>query len=320
MGRRMYQDEWVAVGDVWLHYQDWPWRDRPGPDRPAPDRDRDRPGPGAGPAATPDRAPVLMLHGLTQQSHVFDAAATRLGRGRRCVALDLRGRGESGWAPPSTYTVPRYVEDVRRVLDALGIGAAHVIGTSLGGLIGLSLAAVAPARLRSLVLNDIGPEIDPRGAARIAQYTATVPARFPDFDAAAGWARAQYPWLAGLAPDALGEAVRWAVRREPDGTWRLKLDPAVGRSARAAPAVAAAARAAWWSALEGLRCPVLLVRGAESDVLSDETARAMQRRQPALRRVDVPGVGHAPTLAEPAVLEALAVLYGDEGGSACASS
>jgi len=291
----MYTDEWLHLEGVWLHYQDWP-------------------------ASDPSRAEtVLLLHGLTQQSHAFDAVAARLARRHRCVALDLRGRGESGWAA-GTYTIPQYVADVLALLDALGRGAVHVLGTSLGGLIGLSLARVAPGRLRSLALNDIGPEIDPRGAARVAAYAAAVPERFQDLAAATGWALAQYPWLTGLPPESVTDAIRWAVRRAPDGGWRLKFDPAIGRAPRPAPEATRTASQAWWAALETLRCPVLVVRGSESDILSQETAAAMQVRQPRLRCVDVEGVGHAPSLAEPIAVAALDVFYLAEATSPYPSS
>ena len=148
------------LNGVWLHFQDWPGR-------------REGAGGEAAGAET-----VLLLHGLTQQSHAFDAVAARLARRHRCLALDLRGRGESGWAA-GTYAIPQYVADVLALLDALGLDAVHVLGTSLGGLVGLSLARAAPDRLRSLALNDIGPEIDPRGAARVAAYAAARPGALP---------------------------------------------------------------------------------------------------------------------------------------------
>jgi pimeloyl-ACP methyl ester carboxylesterase len=198
---------------------------------------------------------------------------------------------------------------VLSLLDRLGVGVVHLLGTSLGGLIGMTLASAAPARLRSLALNDIGPDIDPRGAARVAAYSSTVPERFPDFDGVVAWASEQYPWLAGRPREAVAESVRWAVRREPDGRWRLKFDPEIGRAPRPAPEAARAASLAWWAALEALRCPILLVRGGESDILSAETAATMAARQPRLVRVNVPGVGHAPTLTEPVVAEALDAFY-----------
>jgi pimeloyl-ACP methyl ester carboxylesterase len=280
----MYADEWRHLEGVWLHYQDWPGGDAAGAE------------------------PLLLLHGLTQQSHAFDGVAARLRTRHRCLALDLRGRGESGWAP-GTYAIPQYVRDVLALLDALAIESVHVLGTSLGGLVGLSLAAAAPGRLRSLALNDIGPEIDPRGAARVAAYAAAVPDGFPDLAGAVAWACAQYPWLGGLPPDVVSEAVRWAVRREPGGRWRFKFDPAIGQAPRPTAEAARAASEAWWAALASLRCPVLLVRGAESDILSPATAAAMQARQPRLARVEVPGVGHAPTLAEPEATAALEAFY-----------
>jgi pimeloyl-ACP methyl ester carboxylesterase len=290
----MYVDEWRRVRGIWLHFQDWPAESD-------------------GPAGAET---ILLLHGLTQQSHTFDPVAARLSRRHRCLALDLRGRGESEWAP-GTYLIPQYVADVLALLDALGLDAVHILGTSLGGLIGLALAAATPERLRSLVLNDIGPDIDPRGAARVAVYAASVPERFPDLAAATEWALSQYPWLEKLPPTTLTDAIRWAVRRAPDGEWRLKFDPAIGQTPRPTAEAARAAGLARWASLEALRCPVLLIRGAESDILSAETAAAMERRQPRLRRVDVEGVGHAPTLAEPDAVAALDAFYlGDSASRA----
>jgi pimeloyl-ACP methyl ester carboxylesterase len=158
-------------------------------------------------------------------------------------------------------------------------------------------------------LNDIGPEIDPRGGARVAAYAASVPERFPDLAAATDWALAQYSWLGGLPSEALADTLRWALRRGLDGGWRFKFDLAIGRAPRPAPEAVHAASQAWWAALEALRCPVLLIRGWESDILSPEVAAAMETRQTRLRRVDVPGVGHAPTLAEPSVVAALDAFY-----------
>src|SRR5262249_29980956 len=203
-GRRMYTDEWLHLNGVWLHFQDWPAH--------------------AGHAGRAET--VLLLHGLTQQSHAFDVVAPRLAGRYHCLALDLRGRGESGWAP-GTYVIPQYVADVHALLDALELASVHVLGTSLGGLIGLTLARMTPDRLRSLALNDIGPEIDPRGAARVSEYAASVPERFPEVAAATEWALAQYPWLAKQSAEAVSDAIRWAVRRESDGGWRFKFDPAI---------------------------------------------------------------------------------------------
>jgi esterase len=273
----MYRDEWMSVNGVRLHWQDWGAEEAPA---------------------------ILMLHGLTQQSHTFDQVAARLARRYRCIALDLRGRGESEWAEPETYAIPHYVRDVVKFLDELGQPAVHVLGTSLGGLCGLSLGAFDPKRVLSLVLNDIGPEIDRAGSTRIAAYTATVPESFPSFDAVVDWALQRYLWLRGLPRADVEEGLRWAVRANA-GAWRFKFDPAIGKLPPPTAAVMKAAGELWWQTLESLRCAMLLIRGADSDVLSGSTADEMQRRQPALVRVEVPDMGHAPTLSEPIAVEAL---------------
>jgi pimeloyl-ACP methyl ester carboxylesterase len=277
----MYRDESMTINGVRLHWQDW----------------------------GPREAPVLLaLHGLTQQSHTFDGVAGRFAGPYRVVAPDFRGRGESDWAPAESYALPQYVDDVVKLMDALEISAAHFLGTSLGGLCGLSVGAFHPQRVLSLALNDIGPEIDPAGGARIAAYTADVPANFPTLAAVVDWAMGRYVWLRRLPRAQVTEQIRWAVREE-NGGWRFKFDPAIGRVPRPSPDVMAAAGAIWWKALETLPCPMLLVRGAESDVLSWETADDMVRRQPALVRAEVAGMGHAPMLSEPEAAEALDRFY-----------
>lgn len=277
----MYRDEWMTINGARLHWQDWGPREAP---------------------------PLLLLHGLTQQSHSFDGVAARFADRYRCVALDFRGRGDSEWAAPETYAVPQYVDDVVTLLDALEIPAVHVLGTSLGGLCGLSLGAFYPPRLLSLALNDIGPEIDPAGGARIAAYTADVPASFATLDDVVDWALSRYAWLRRLPRAEVTEHVRWAAREEGGG-WRFKFDPAIGRVPRPTPEVMAAAGELWWGALESLRCPMLLIRGALSDVLSRATADEMTRRQPGLVRAEVPDMGHAPMLSEAEAVEALDRFY-----------
>ncbi len=277
----MYRDEWMSINGVRLHWQDW---------------------------GAPEAPAVLMLHGLTQQSHTFDHVAERISARYRCIVLDLRGRGESEWAAPETYTIPHYVQDAVKLLDELTLPAVHILGTSLGGLCGLSLGAFHPQRVLSLALNDIGPEIDPAGAKRIATYTATVPGRFPNFEAAVDWARERYLWLRRLPRAEVEVGLRWAVR-ERDGGWSFKFDPAIGRTPPPTAEVMKSAGEIWWNTLASLRCPILLVRGADSDVLSRATADEMERRQPALVRVEVPDMGHAPMLSELAALAALDRFY-----------
>jgi pimeloyl-ACP methyl ester carboxylesterase len=277
----MYTDEWTAINGVRLHWQQEGPKDAP---------------------------PLLMLHGLTQQSHAFDHVAARFAGRYRCIAPDFRGRGDSDWAPPATYLLPQYVDDVAKLLDALELPSAHILGTSLGGLCGLSLGAVDPQRLLSLALNDIGPEIDPAGRARIAAYTATVPETFPTFDAVVDWAVDRYLWLRRLPRADVEAGLRWAVR-ETDGGWRFKFDPAIGKMLPPTAEMMKSAALVWWETLGSLRCPLLLIRGADSDVLSRATADEMERRQPSLVRAEVPDMGHAPMLSEPSAMDALDRFY-----------
>lgn len=277
-----YRDEFRTVNGCRLHYQDWGDLDAP---------------------------VLLMVHGLSQQSHTFDAVAERLHARFRCIALDVRGRGESEWADPRTYNHRTYVEDILGLMQALDVPRWHYMGTSMGGQIAMMAAARRPEVFTSVVLNDIGPELDPRGGARITQYMQTVPKSFPDFDAALDWAVAQYPWLQGVPRKTVAGSVRWAVREADDGTWRFRFDPAIIQNAPADPAMLKKAAEIMWQGLEALRGPVLLVRGVDTDVLAADTAARMAQVQPRLTRVDVPGIGHAPTLAEPVVLEALDGFY-----------
>jgi pimeloyl-ACP methyl ester carboxylesterase len=279
----VYTDRWATINRIRLHYQEW---------------------------GRPETPPLLLLHGLTQQSHTFDFLAARFSDRLHCLAPDLRGRGESNWAPPETYTLLQYVADVLGFLTALSVPAVHAFGTSMGGLVALSLAGIAPQRVLTLGLNDIGPAVDPRGAERIAGYTSTVPESFPSLDSIVAWALEQYPWLRRLPEGDLTESLRWAVREGPDGRWRFKFDPAIGRARDLSPAMARAATAYWWSVFGSLRCPVLLIRAGESDVLTARTAEEMARLQPGMLRAEVAGMWHAPTLKEPEALAALESFYG----------
>ena len=277
-----YTDAFAMINGCRLHYQDWGRRDAPA---------------------------LVMLHGLTQQSHTFDAVAEQLHGRYRCIALDVRGRGESAWSGGPTYNHRTYVQDVTALLAELGLSRWHYMGTSMGGQIGMLLAAQRPAAFLSLTLNDIGPDINPAGALRIGAYVKTVPTSFADFDACIDWAIAQYPWFQGVPREAVGAAVKWAVQERAGGGHRFRFDPAIVQGAPTDPEALKQAASSMWSGLKALQCPVLLVRGAESDVLHPDTAAAMVHDQPRLALVEVPGMGHAPTLAEPVVRAALERFY-----------
>jgi pimeloyl-ACP methyl ester carboxylesterase len=244
---------------------------------------------------------VMMIHGLTQQAHVFDAVASRLALKFHVYCLDVRGRGESEWGPPDAYNQPTYVDDLEALRDALGLDRFGLVGTSMGGLISMAYASRYPERVTRVVLNDIGPEIDPRGGQRIMAMLRSAPEAFTDLKAVVKYYReTNAPVLGKRSDDEVLEYARWHVRRSDTGVYVWKMDPAVRAPAQPPPQPGDP-----WAAFRTITCPVLLIRGVESDVLSAETAKNMVASLPDCQLVEVPGIGHAPSLIEPAALEAL---------------
>ena len=246
----------------------------------------------------PDNGRVLVcVHGLSRQGRDFDALARDLCGSYRVVCPDVVGRGRSDWlTDPSGYTIAGYVGDMVTLLARLDAESVDWVGTSMGGLIGLGVAALAGSPVRRLVLNDVGPSIQPEALARIGQYLGA-PVRFSSLEQAADalWAisrtfgpHSREDWLRLTAPQ---------IRPDGQGGFVPHYDPAIAVPFKAmTPEMAAAGEAALWIAYEQLRCPTLLLRGAESDLLSAQTALQMTQRGPRARLCEFPGVGHAPTL------------------------
>jgi pimeloyl-ACP methyl ester carboxylesterase len=275
--------------------------------RPIPTRDglnlflRDYP-----PTGEAGGVPVLCLHGLTRNSADFEGVAPRLASlGRRVLALDVRGRGWSDRDPdPSHYRPDIYVQDVVDTLDALAIERAVFIGTSMGALITMFAAAQAPARVAAAVLNDAGPELNPAGLARIAGYVGKS-------GPVASWAEmtALVKASQGIAfPDA--DDAFWQIfarrvaQQLPDGSVAFAYDPAISKLFTRPQAVPAPSLVPLFEALA--KVPVLVIRGALSDVLSEDGVAVMRTLKPDLETAEVPRVGHAPTLEEPEARDALA--------------
>lgn len=249
---------------------------------------------------TPGSPVVMMIHGLAGQAHVFDGIANHLATKYHVYCLDVRGRGESAWGPPNGYGVDTYVADLEAVREALGLQHFALVGTSMGGLISLNYAPRFPERVDRVVLNDVGPEIDPGGLKRILSYVGGAPEMFADMKAVIRYYKEHYaPMVEHLAEDQIADFARYNVRKSDTGVYVWKMDPAV-RSA-AAPA----ASMDQWEALKAMACPVLVLRGGLSDVLSSPIAQRMVETLPNGRLVEVPGVGHAPVLTEPVAVKAL---------------
>ncbi len=243
---------------------------------------------------------VVCVHGLSRQSRDFDALASALADQYRVVCPDVVGRGQSDWlADPMGYQVPFYVADMVTLLARLDVERVDWVGTSMGGLIGMGLASLLPSPIRRLVLNDIGPTIESSSLVRIGSYLG-LPMRWPTIDEAADY-------LLGISKG-FGPHTReqWLALTKPmlvaDDTasgpgWKLHYDPAIAAPFRAAtPEMASAGEAMAWAAYDAIRAPTLLIRGAESDLLSPATAHAMTQRGPNATLRELPGVGHAPTL------------------------
>jgi len=256
-----------------------------------------------------DGPPLLMVHGLTREAHAFDPVLAQLGGRYRCLALDVRGRGGSAWGAPEGYAITQYAADVQAFLDALGLGAVHYLGTSMGGLIAMTLAAQEPERFLSLALNDIGPEVATGGSGRIQTHLANVPASFDSYEAAIAYETNRYPWLATRPQEVVDAQYRHMLVREPDGRCRFHYDPHIRGGRAVTDAARQEQRERCWQGFQALACPLLLIRGAESDLLAMETVERMREAQPGLQVVQVPGVGHAPALVEPEAVAALDAFF-----------
>ena len=269
---RRYHDGFVTVPDgIELHFRDYP-----------------------GSAARP---PLLCLPALTRNARDFAAFAERHSPHFRVIVLDNRGRGASDFDPrPERYIPPTYAGDVLQLIDHLAIERAIFVGTSLGGLMTMIVAALAPQRIAAAILNDVGPELEEAGLARIRTYVGK-DRRFADWDEAArGLAAAG----AGLPRHYVhADWVRAARNRcrEQDGDIRFDYDMAIGHPFEAAGPTA---QIDLWPAFRVLaERPLLILRGGESDLISAAGAARMREAAPNARFAEVAGVGHAPDLDEP---------------------
>ncbi|MGH7915341.1 MAG: alpha/beta fold hydrolase [Candidatus Binataceae bacterium] len=276
----MPEDKFQTAGGLKLHYLDFG---------------------GAGKPA------LVCLHGLTGNAHNFDALAPHLAARYRVLALDVRGRGDSAWGPALDYNPQVYVSDLKEFLDALGIKRVSLIGTSMGGVVSMMFAGGYPEIVEHLVLNDIGPEIDPAGLTRIMTYVPQAPDHLNDLGELRAYFRETYPPANGVSDAALNEWVRWSVKPAEDGGLTWKMDPAIRRPPRGG---SAARPIDLWLHYNRVMASILIVRGAESDILSRETAARMLKVQRGVRLVEVPGVGHTPTLIEPVAREAITEFLG----------
>jgi len=248
-------------------------------------------------SAAADAPVVLCLHGLMRNSRDFGELAVHLAARHRVIVPDMRGRGLSARDRNfNNYQIPVYLQDVLTLLAGLGAAQASIIGTSMGGLMAMLLAATQPKLVSRIVLNDVGPEVDPRGLERIRGYAGrAAPVR--SWAEAAAQVRADYEsaWP-NLSDARWDEIARLSYRANAQGVPEVDADPLIGEPLRN---TSAAAPDLWpfWGALAHV--PTLAIRGAHSDVLSAATLQRMQRTKPDLEVLTVANRGHAPLLDEP---------------------
>lgn len=263
---------------------------------------------------------VVALHGLVQNARVFDAIAPVLVPHMHLLALDLRGRGESDWAPPDSYRWNFYLRDLRGFFDALGLSRLALIGTSMGGTLAMLYAMAHPGEVTRLVMNDTSLNTNRAGVVRAAQRVGRAPAEFADLSAAVAWFLEERDGLDQLDEEARLAWVSHYFEPAVSGGMRFKCDPAIFRRAalippHLGPGVPWSHRAAVWDQVKRLKMPMLILRGANSDVVLRESAERMADLLSATSWAEVPGAGHAPTLYEPEAQLALRQFFGIENAT-----
>ena len=231
-----------------------------------------------------EKPTVVLLHGLRSSARTWDALVASLGSQYHTISLDLRGRGESDWPQDRDYRPERYVEDLEQVADRVCPATFVLVGHSLGGAIGYVYAAAHPDRVRGLVVEDMGPLTNPPfpGAKRIAREMEATPTTFASWDAAEAFVRMLRP---GVSEAVLSAAVESSLKEIADRivTWKYDLEGLRGGRGQIGDLR---------PAIEALRCPTLVLRGENSDILLPDNARWVAAANPNIRCVEIGGAGH----------------------------
>ncbi|ODV42238.1 alpha/beta hydrolase [Cupriavidus sp. UYMMa02A] len=247
---------------------------------------------------------LMCVHGLTRTGRDFDALAQSLCGEYRVVCPDVAGRGRSDWLrDPSGYVVPKYVADMVTLIARLNVEKVDWFGTSLGGLIGMGLAGLPNSPVRKLLLNDVGPRITASAVERIGSYVG-LPVRFKTFEEGLSYLQTISASFGRHTPEQwreLNGAILKPVQGEQGLEWGLHYDPALALPFRnTTPEQVVAGEAMMWQLFETIEAPVLVVRGAQSDLLLRDTVADMVARGKHVSSVEIPDVGHAPTFVDPA--------------------
>jgi esterase len=252
-------DKTVMANGLKLHYLDWGNEGRP---------------------------TMVLLHGLRGHAHAWDDVAAAFCADYHILALDQRGRGDSEWAPDGDYSTQAYVDNLAAFGDALGLSSFTLVGHSMGGRNSMAFTARYAEKVEKLVIVDIGPTVDPRGAERIKQEIHHVPEAFDDFEAVVAYMNQHNRYASGAV---LRRRLRYATKTLPGGKMGWRYDLVIReqrRNGTAAPAEDL------WPQLPKITCPTLIVRGAQTDLLSPDVARQMLATLPQAQLVEVPRAAH----------------------------
>lgn len=239
---------------------------------------------------------LVCVHGLTRCGRDFDFLAQALENDYRVVCPDVAGRGRSDWLKnKALYAMPQYCADMTALIARLDVDTVDWLGTSMGGLIGMALAAQPGSPIRKLLLNDVGPVITAASLARIGDYLGQPP-RFDSIEQAEAYIRVVSAPFGPLTDTQWRHLTVHVVRQAADGKVEFVYDPGIAEAYRAAQLASGGKDIELWPLYDAITCPTRVLRGAQSDLLTPEAAQAMSQRGPRAQVVEIPGVGHAPML------------------------
>ncbi|BCF96565.1 alpha/beta hydrolase [Paraburkholderia sp. PGU19] len=265
----------------------------------------------------PDNPRVLVcVHGLTRSGRDFDRVAAALSSVYRVVCPDVVGRGLSSWlANPAYYAIPQYVGDMVTLVARLGVESVDWFGTSMGGLIGMAFAGLKDSPIRKMIVNDVGPHVEPVALERIGSYLGQL-VSFATQQEAIDHAALLAQSFGPLTPEEWRE-INSPLVHERDGAWRFRYDPRIAEPfTKTTPELTALGEAALWQSFAAIAGPVLVVRGEQSDLLSRETVAQMIEKGRNVSSVEIPGVGHAPAFLSPDQIDIVKRFFIGDGADA----
>lgn len=234
---------------------------------------------------------LVCVHGLTRNGRDFDALAEAMSAHYRVICPDVVGRGQSArLRDPAGYAIPQYMADMVSLIARLNVDSVHWLGTSMGGLIGMALAAQPGSPIRKLVLNDVGPLITVESLRRIGEYVGTDPS-WTSFDEALAYVKLVCAPFGALSEEQWHHLTETSIMQREDGRWHFRYDPHIAEPFRAS---FGEQEISLWPLYEAIPCRTLVIRGAESDLLTRDTWQKMSTCGPRAELAEIPGVGHAP--------------------------